>query len=183
MKIRRVTLLVCGVLFLVFFAPGFASANYFGPSNGNGCCLFADNGEHTFYYAEPGNQTYRDAMNHSFHHLDNGTKMTTKKVDPSSVTDVWYWADYFGGCCIHGQWDCVSTNSAGECESADVMLNRSNLDGEGQHAKDHTACHEIGHSVGLDHAYQINSCLEQGIDEPRWMASHDKDHINSRGDY
>ena len=119
-------------------------------------------------------------MNHAYNHLDNGTDMTTKKVDQTSVTDVLFYADYFGGCCSHGSWQCQSTNSAGECETGDAKLNRSNLDGEGQHAKEHTACHEIGHSTGLDHSYAIDSCLEQGITEPKWMSDHDKEHINGR---
>ena len=74
----------------------------------------------------------------------------------------------------------MSTNSAGECEQAEVRLNRTNLDGEGQHAKDHTACHEVGHSIGLDHSYTIDSCMEQGITEPKYMSDHDKEHVNNR---
>lgn len=161
--------------------PTSSFANYFGLSNGDGCCRFADNGEHTFNFVTTGNQSYVDAMNHAFDHLDNGTDMTTKKVDKTSVTDVLFYADFFGGCCAHGTWQChLPPNAAGECESGDAKLNRSNLDGAGQHAKDHTACHEIGHSTGLDHSHAIDSCLEQGIDEPKWMSEHDKEHISGR---
>ena len=106
-----VVLAVAGIL----AAPGWAAANYFGLSNGDGCCRFADNGEHTFNFVKTGNQAYLDAMNHAFNHLDNGTDMTTKKVAQTSVTDVLFYADYFGGCCSYGSWQCQSPNNAGEC--------------------------------------------------------------------
>ena len=119
-------------------------------------------------------------MNHAYNHLDNGTDMSTLKPGAGATTDVWFYAKHYGGCCWHGMWDCEDVNSAGECESGDAKLNRSNLDGEGEHAKEHTACHEIGHSTGLDHAYEVISCMRQGIDEPKWLADHDKNHINDR---
>lgn len=178
---RRALLCVAAVVALASTGGGIASANYYGPSNGDGCCLFPDNREHTFYFVDTPNQSYVDAMNHAFDHLDNGTNMTTKKVDWTSVTDVLFYARYYGGCCSHGAYKCIDTNSAGECEQAEAKLNRSNLDGEGQHAKEKVACHEVGHTTGLDHAYSVSSCMEQGINgPPKWMADHDKNHINNR---
>lgn len=155
-----------------------AGANYFGPVDG--CCLYADNSEHTVFYETVGNQSYRDAFDHIFNHLDNATVMTTKKVDTkTSTTDVRMIADYVGGEGFHGEWDCTDTNSAGECETGKLIINRGSLDGKGQDNKDKVACHEMGHSTGLDHAFQISSCMEQGLDEPRYFADHDKTHINN----
>jgi hypothetical protein len=157
----RVPVLVALVTFSLCLASPAANANYFGLSGGDGCCRFADNKEHTFHFAIVPNQSYRDAMNHIFNHLDNGTVMTTKKVDNTSATDVVFIAESMGPATLSGKYQCQSVNGAGECEKAKVWLNRAGLDGEGQHAKDHTACHEVGHSVGLSHAYQLSSCMEQ----------------------
>ncbi|HYP23964.1 MAG TPA: hypothetical protein VEV43_10345 [Actinomycetota bacterium] len=175
---RLLTVAVLAGVTLTSLLPR-AEANYFGPVDG--CCEYADNAEHTVYYEIVGNQSYRDAFDHIVGHLDNATVMTTKKVDTkTSATDVRMIADYVGGSGFHGEWDCTALNSAGECETAKLTLNRGSLDGAGQHNKDKVACHEMGHSVGLDHAYQISSCMEQGLDgPPRFFADHDKTHINN----
>jgi hypothetical protein len=176
--VRRI-ILITSSLWLALAFPEAVTANYFGPVDG--CCRYADNAEHTINYHVVGNQTYRDAFDHAFNHLDNATLMSTRKVDsPNSPTDVRMVADYIGPVGLHGRWSCTDVNSAGECESGTLYLNRGDLDKSGQHAKDHTACHELGHSTGLDHSHSIDSCLEQGTSEPKWMSEHDKEHINDR---
>ncbi|MGH2750139.1 MAG: matrixin family metalloprotease [Actinomycetota bacterium] len=59
-------------------------------------------------------------------------------------------------------------------------MNRSKLDGEGQNAKDKVACHELGHSTGLDHTGNADSCMQQGIPNPKYYSDHDKSHINDK---
>lgn len=99
----------------------------------------------------------------------------------TTTTDVWFYADYFGGCCSYGTWQCYTTNGAGECETGDLKLNRSALDGEGQDTKEKVACHEQGHSVGLGHATTDTTCMAQGIHgPPKVYNDHDKSHINGK---
>ena len=108
--------------------------------------------------------------------------MDTLWVTCGNSTDVFNWAGNYGPSSLHGRWDCAYTNSAGECESGDLLLNRESLDGEGQNAKNHTACHENGHSIALDHELDDTraSCTHQGLDEPWWFSDHDKNHVSGR---
>ncbi|MGH9891914.1 MAG: hypothetical protein ACREA0_08020, partial [bacterium] len=90
-----------------------ATAQPFGPTEG--CCHFADNSNHTYYFVDLDNETYKDAAKHAVNHLDNGTQMTTKKAEePTDRTDVLWLDGYYGGNLL-GLWDCTSLNTAGEC--------------------------------------------------------------------
>jgi hypothetical protein len=128
MSLRIPVLVAFVALALSFVASPVAEANYFGLSGGDGCCRFADNKEHTFHFAVVPNQSYRDAMNHAFDHLDNGTVMTTRKVENTSATDVVFIAESMGPVYLSGKYQCQSENSAGECEKAKVWLNRAGLE-------------------------------------------------------
>ena len=40
------------------------------------------------------------------------------------------------------------------------------------------ACHEMGHTVGLQHTSNSNSCMEATGYTPLDLSNHDVDHIN-----
>jgi hypothetical protein len=184
---RRISLgrgvaLAVALAVIVVLGYGRAVANQFGPG-GDEELYFPDNGTHTYCVDTGGNQSYRDALTWARDHLDNHTDMSTTFSETCQTqTDVWFYAEYLGGCCLWGTWDCFTWNGAGECETGDMKLNRSALDGKGQDNKDKVACHEQGHSVGLGHDNgSTTTCMAQGIDgPPKVYNGHDKDHINGK---
>lgn len=179
---RRIAIITLLTLAMTTVAP-IAEANYFGLSGGDGCCRFPDNAVHTIHFDVVPNASYRDAMQHGFDHLNNGTVISTKKISEADAgwrTDIYFIADSTYAASVKGLWQCQEKNDAEECERAKVFLNRPGLDGEGMWAKKHVSCHELGHSVGLDHANKLDSCMEQGLDEPRYYKDHDKNHLDSR---
>lgn len=121
--------------------------------------------------------------------LDNGTDMSTVRQGSSdSDTDVKaYDMDYTGG-----NWDrtvalytCTSTANTdpGTCQQGKVQFDLSWLNSYQQAQRESVACHETGHSVGLDHhSSDKSSCLhwQTDVDVSNGFNQHDKDHINGR---
>ncbi len=164
-----------------------AGANYFGQGSG-GCCLYADNGSHDFYhYALTTNM--RNAMEHArVNSLDNGTDMSTVlRGSSDSKTDVIsYDTDYTGTFwdTHDASYECTSTNgtNTGNCQQAKLRFDLSWLDGYNQFQREAVACHETGHSVGLDHhSSNTDTCMYYaGSAGNNGFNQHDKDHINGR---
>lgn len=156
-----------------------ASANTYGPSENNNL-PFPDDRNHTFTYVglEP---AYDQAANWArVEALGNGTNMTEEYVGgTASYIDVFVYDEYYGGT-QRGFYQCVSRHPSGNCDTSDVVMNNSVLNSQSQNNKTKTACHEIGHSVGLGHTSLTDSCMIEGSSENIRFSDHDKNHINGR---
>lgn len=117
----------------------------------------------------------RDASVYAATNLDNQTAMTTSKIGCTSLTDaVWLKTGDPG---VDGSYTCVEFNSAGECERALTRLNPSNMSSDSDWKQ--SACHELGHSVGLTH--KNGSCLGTDPSVIKY-SSHHVDHVNCKCD-
>jgi hypothetical protein len=76
----------------------------------------------------------------------------------------------------------ATINIQGGCTivSANTKLNRSYLDnGYTADQKKRVACHEVGHTTGLQHNPLATSCLRSGGAAPSAPNSHDRDVLNA----
>jgi hypothetical protein len=156
-------------------APLPASANAFGPS---GCCYYADNSIHTFYpwsltsgtlsslrYAMNTRLAVTDTSVYEFQSQDANTDVVA--VDVAYGTDAahFWW----------GLWTCdtLVSGSSTQCNKGTLRFNLS-------WGTPNTviACHEVGHSVGLDHSTETASCMYQPTGSSDDYSTHDRSHIN-----
>ncbi len=182
-------ILVTTPLLVVMTSTQPAFANYFG----NGCCTFADNGHHTFNWDSTEYGTAL-AVQYSMSNLNNQTDMTTEWVVPSSQTDnrsydqhyTTYWGlDWDGsstGWNLYAYAKCVETTLAGNCQQWQIRYDLADMNRFSNYQRQQVACHETGHSVGLDHSSEGASCLRNAVlsASTNYYTSHDRGHINGR---
>lgn len=171
-----------------------AGANFFGQGAG-GCCRFADNGHHTMFYNALESNMRTAAEHGRVNSLDNPTDMSTQLLgSENSQTDAvhydqnytTYWNIDWDGLIFGVNWwaatRCTSTAGAnpGTCQRAEIRYDTPDMNAIGDTGRKQTACHEIGHSVGLDHSSDGGSCMHTGNTGATGYAQHDKNHINGR---
>ena len=186
-KVKR-TVSVLGALALLgtfVSASPAANADVFGP-NPPEAGWFADNNLHTWCeghvnYAPSWFDPMQDAMDY----LDAQTDLTTGTPHPcDSSIDIWYdvYDSKILGSDIRGRTFCrVAVTASGVCGSFAVQLNSDLLNTYMSRRK--TACHEVGHSVGLSHSSYLTStsdCMISGDYTFTFLNTHHVDHINSR---
>lgn len=154
-----------------------AWANHFGHSQG--CCYFADNANHTFFY---------DAL--SVANISAVDWARTNDLDPThmystlqtgsynSDTDVLVGdGNYTSGTYAPyaGYWQCTALLSDyATCGQGQLTINTRY-----GNATYGVACQEIGHSTGLDHSTNSASCMYNPTPPSRFDA-HDVSHINGK---
>jgi hypothetical protein len=174
--------------FLITVPPSAAVADPFGGCNSDEGCE-ADSAEHIYCYGAGFNNLLEDeadfAMNTS---LDAQTQMTADRVGCTSATDVrWFDANLPGS--IRGQYDCTNPGNPGPgdiCLASDVTLDPDEINQGDDDPEDRkkTACHEVGHSVGLIHGDNKDDCMINGPipdTTAQWRNfsnHHVQDHIN-----
>lgn len=150
---------------------------------GNYDQALADNATHTFcltstFTTDPSVATYAMSV------LDDTTQMTDDRIAScTSITDVWWWQSNLPAG-TRGQRVCVTYNSAGRCESADIDLDFGELDigGNDWYDRRKTSVHEVGHSVGANHdseSAMITGEVPSTALQWRRYSSHDVGHINN----
>lgn len=184
---------------LVVLTPP-AQANSFGWSvlHPSGCCMHADNKSHSYNYSSlTGNM--KVAGNYAMINLGSQTDMTVHyDSTPNNQTDVemfdQYYDDYWGidrdgsstGTNVHARAQCVRalvpaiSTSWWKCDQYEVRFDLADMNRFSENERKHTACHEVGHTVGLGHSSQTSSCLRDGRVSTRTYNSHDIAHINGR---
>ncbi len=184
---RLLTVALAGLL-LAIMIPSTGKADTFGngpPDEG----YRADTSLHTYCFSSAFDDALKDnakaAMNNA---LAEQTVMTVDLVSCESTTDVrWRDADLPGG--TRGTYACTSPTDpqpGDTCFASTVTLDPAELN-EGtndQEDKTKTACHEVGHSVGLQHGDNKSDCMINGelpsldIQWRRYSDHHIFDHIN-----
>ncbi len=132
----------------------------------NGGCV-PDGGDHT--WCDSVFFTFDDALMAAREHaLDNMVAQTNYQRNhvggyqgdcPSSTDTYWIVDDTLGS--TRGTYQCKDFNSDGNCAHAWIRLNpRALTDGLNERK---TACHELGHSLGLEHhPSPYNDCMMSG---------------------
>lgn len=117
--------------------------------------------------------------------LDQTTDMTSQAQSCLNYTDVWWYkADLPAG--VRGQRVCVVVGDIPSvCDRSNVSIDFAEVDIGSNDWEDRrkTACHELGHSVGLNH--DTASCMISGEipsvgEQWRRYSSHDVGHINAQ---
>jgi len=121
----------------------------YGASSAEGCV--PDNFNHWMCLSGTVDANFQNAINGAMLNLDNQTSYARFSESPvsacNSLTDlVWMQVSGIGA---RGDYSCLAFNNEGECERARLRLNPDVLTNAANRLK--TACHELGHSVGLKH--------------------------------
>lgn len=170
----KFVVVVIGVLVLsVFSAAQTARADIYG-TGGSGSGYKPDNSAHTFCF-DPSYSSITGQNNAraSAGTLDNQTTMFDTQVPSCTGTSDALWRRTYDG--VDGSYTCLALNGAGECESSAVRVNFENMDSYDDWRQ--TTCHELGHSVGLNHA--SDDCMGTDEDLQSYSVPHHVDHINN----
>lgn len=164
----------------------------YGPLTDQGCV--PDNFNHWYCYDESVgaiSQTYRTQIVAAMVWLHDNTSYD-QFFEPNgvcnTVSDV-VWQVTTAVAPNRGDYACLSFNSAGRCEQARLRLNPNLLTNTANRRK--TACHELGHSVGLAHGQfgastpeYYDDCMRTGSvnNETRFqqLNLHHRTHANNR---
>lgn len=128
-----------------------------------------DGGGHSYCYKSDFNTGLEaNAYQAESHALRYHTQADTPYNDPCDVsgepqTDV-RWVDAWLGSTVAGGTFCQAFNGNGYCDRNDVVLNPDviNQGGNDEYDQNKTACHELGHSVGLEHGNDKTDCMING---------------------
>ncbi len=161
-------------------APTAARADYFSP-------YYADDANHDFYLSSSLSTTQKNAFRLAMSYLDSETDMyDTEKTILWAGTDI----NAYAGTVSAGEqagwyaWAvCNTTASANVCDRWHVVFN-NHLPHSNYTA---LSCHEIGHTIGLDHQPGKNSdystanrtCMRSNPDHIDYSV-HDIGHINTK---
>lgn len=131
----------------------------------------------------------KDATRYAMNNLRQQTGMTEEQVQcDAQFTDVVVQSRDLGG--SRGQYECLDRSSVNQnvCLMSAVRYDGTRINAEGpqdylQGNRDKTACHEIGHSVGLKHHESpYEGCMVSGRVQAghRDYNGHHRWHINNR---
>jgi hypothetical protein len=134
----------------VLLLPTVAHGTNFGPAKGQ---LYADNGNHSYYYDAGHTSEARAATDWSINTSYQTTNMyfygTTTDIHGSN--DLWFTVDPIDPS-LAGQTSCRALQDADECEHWHIIYQETGagaFDAKSTALQRNTACHEMGHSVGL----------------------------------
>lgn len=186
-RIERRLLFVIVVSAAIVLTTGLiALAQNFGPS---GCCRYADSSNHTWLDScgpSCSGTAWRSAHIHGMNALYSPTDVFGSEVSyryNSNLTwpyvDVSWWIENIfpnsglAGC------NKVVVGDNTRCDHWHVRYHNPT---SGSYTfQRHIACQEVGHTVGLDHSGESNSCMNNSATGAIWLSNtHDVGHINGR---
>lgn len=158
-----------------------AAADPFGNYNGDGTGPIPDSFNHTYCWSSGWTSGWNTYGNYAMGNLDAQTSYyDTYDSTCDSATDILWQLN--SSISARGDYVCNAFNSSGYCSRATIRLNPSLLTDNQNRNK--TACHEIGHSVGLQHGNSKTDCMINGAvsSGTQWITynSHHISHANSR---
>lgn len=174
--------LTCGLGLLLMTGGGSAYADTF---PGNADHRVADGSVHTYcptssFVFEEKKQVAEYAM----YYLDATTDMSDSAGSCQNSTDVWWFNANLTGS-LRGSRVCAVAASSTVCDRSNVSLDFQQLDigSNDWYDRRKTSCHELGHSVGLNH--DSSGCMISGevpSTATSWLRynSHDVGHINDQ---
>jgi predicted Zn-dependent protease len=181
-KVVALLIIAAGVLIATSMS---VTANPFGPTQG--CCRYADSSTHTWLDAAgSGNAAaawesyFEAAMDYDLSPTDmTESEVTYHNIGTNYVDVEWYTASLAPPAIGVAQCVLAVASDPTRCEHWHVRFNYpTSSTSTGRH---HTACHEIGHTVGLDHetsSANSSSCM-YGNTSSVTFSSHDTTtHIN-----
>ena len=143
----------------------------------SGC--FADNSEHTYCYtASVAGAGFQTAAGNSMSNLANQTVFTKNFMSCSGNTDVVF-KRIDGIPNVIAQYECQEELSGNRCGRASVTFDGDNLATQSAAVKQHSACHEVGHSGGLAHG-GTTDCMRSGYHTNIHYNAHHVSHLNSQ---
>lgn len=124
------------------------------------------------------NNAFMYHANNAMNYLDAYTSYYDTRASCTTTTDIWF-RQVNSGMTDRGDYLCLDFNTWGRCERARVRLNAAVLTDADNRRK--TACHEIGHSVGLIHGGTADCMLSGPVSKPTYTyTQHHINHINAR---
>lgn len=116
-----------------------------------------DSFTHNYCFNSPMSSDFRSAIRSAMVNMDTQTSMTDSENGCDTNTDV-LWSSTTS-ISTRGEYLCLRFESGNTCNSSRVRLNPDQLTTLAQTRK--TACHELGHSLGLMHG-DTTDCMING---------------------
>lgn len=85
-----------------------------------------------------------------------------------------------GGSSIIGLMKCETLSSGGDCQQATIRFDTSYTNSTTVYNRRALACHELGHTLGLEHRQSDDSCMPSNAPFPsNTYSSHDEQHLSN----
>lgn len=146
----------------------------------------ADSTTHTYCYGAGFNTDLRDEADYVMSTLDTTTDMSDAFLTcaPTSTDAQFFDANLPSG--VRGRYTCTVLSGNDICLAAELTVDPAqiNIGDSDYYDRLKTFCHELGHSVGLQHGATKTDCMingeipDVGIQWRRYSTHHIDDHIN-----
>ncbi len=184
---RRRILVAATSAVAVALAAATVAATNFGPQgdcgDGRCCVCYADGTRHTLWQPNLG-EAFENAFDWARREIYAPTDLRVPKVDTHGASDVAAYQDDYGDTKWFGIVDCIDYVNDNVCSHWHLHVN-SSYGPYTRHQRRVLACHEFGHTVGLQHVNDDDSCMDNngalGSERAR-LRDHDIRHINRRYD-
>jgi hypothetical protein len=167
---------------LVAGVAGTVAASNFGPigdcGDGYCCVCFANNRTHKMSYQL--NTQFRRAMNWARTNVYNPTDVNTVN-EVHGRDDVASYTNNYKDSGWYGIVDCVDYRNKKVCDHWHLHINTF-YGPYTRHAARALACHELGHTLGLQHTTATGTCMRTAnpANLPLKIRPHDRRHLNNR---
>lgn len=176
---KKMLILGMSALFVLSTSVSSSTADAFG-TNTSETPPLADNSIHNYCFVGITESFWLNPLTAAMNKLASQTVMTTGiQYSCNEDADVRFFkvnSAYIGnnlGLSYCNEW----TNTPGICAGFHVLLNADFLTSTSYRQK--TACHEVGHTVGLSHGQAYGGCMITGLSTLNYYSEHHVAHINN----